>query len=141
MSARPTDTQSHSSGSAGAPRRILILANEAIGDEGLVKEIVRHTEGRSAEALGRSGIQATGAVGEADPVLALEDGLRLFAADEVIIVTHKGEHGAWLENGVVERARREVDVPITVAELDHAEHDAPGRLENVREFPPPCWRA
>jgi hypothetical protein len=172
MSARPTDTQSHGSGSAGAPRRILILANEAIGDEGLVKEIVRHTEGRSAEArivapalvdsplalaagdvdddiegarrrldasieaLGRSGIQATGDVGEADPVLALEDGLRLFAADEVIIVTHKGAHGAWLENGVVERARREVDVPITVAELDHAEHDAPGRLENVHEVTP-----
>jgi hypothetical protein len=172
MSARPTDRQSHNSGSAGAPRRILILANEAIGDEGLVNEIVRHTEGRPAQArivapalvksplalaagavdddierarrrldasiaaLGHSGIDAAGDVGEADPVLALEDGLRLFPADEVIIVTHRGERGAWLEDGVVERVRREVDVPITVAELDHAEHDAPGRLENVQEVAP-----
>lgn len=35
--------------SARAPRRILILANEAIGDEGLVEEIVRHTEGPGSE--------------------------------------------------------------------------------------------
>jgi len=172
MSARPTDRQTRSSDAPGEPRRILVLAHEAIGDEGLVKEILRHTEGRPAEArivapalvesplalaagdvdddiedarrrlrasieaLGRSGIQATGDVGEADPVLALEDGLRMFAADQVIIVTHKGERDTWLEDGMVERARREVDVPITVAELDHAGHDAPGRLQNVRDIAP-----
>ena len=172
MSAGRTDSQAIGSGAAGEPRRILILANEAVGDEALVREIVRHTEGRRAEArivapalvdsplalaagdvdddiegarrrldasieaLGRSGIETSGDVGEADPVLALEDGLRLFAADEVIIVAHRGERGAWLEDGVVERVRREVDLPITVAELDHAEHDAPGRLENVHEVAP-----
>ena len=172
MSAGRTDSQANGPGAAGEPRRILILANEAVGDEALVREIVRHTEGRRAEArivapalvdsplalaagdvdddiegarrrldasidaLGRSGIETSGDVGEADPVLALEDGLRLFAADEVIIVAHRGERGAWLEDGVVERVRREVDLPITVAELDHAEHDAPGRLDNVHEVAP-----
>ena len=44
--------------------------------------------------------------------------MRLFPADEVIIVAHPRERATWLEQDVVERARREVDVPITVIEIE-----------------------
>jgi hypothetical protein len=146
----------------------VILANEAIGDQALVREIVRHTQGRPAqarivtparvkspldlaagdvddeiadarrrleasiEALAQSGIQATGDVGEADPVLALGDALRLFPADEVIVVAHPSDHATWLEQDVVERTRREVDIPITVIEIEPDE----GAVKAVREVPP-----
>lgn len=144
----------------------MILANEVIGDQALVREIVRHTEGRPAQArivapalvkspldlaagdvddeidnarrrleasvaaLEQSGIEATGDVGEADPVLALGDALRLFPADEVIVVAHPRERATWLEQDVVERARREVDVPITVVEIGGA------AVKAVREVSP-----
>jgi hypothetical protein len=146
----------------------VILANEVIGDEALVREIARHIEGRPAEArivapalvespldlaagdvddqieeahrrledsvaaLEQSGIQATGDVGEADPVLALGDALRLFPADEVIVVAHPRERGTWLEEDVVERARREVDVPVTVIEIEPGE----AAVKAVREVSP-----
>jgi len=168
MSARPTDSPERSSSKPDGARRIVILANEVIGDQALVREIVRHTKGRPAQArivapalvkspldlaagdvddeiaearrrleasiaaLAQSGIEATGDVGEADPVLALEDALRLFPADEVIIVAHPRDRATWLEQDVVERARREVDVPITVIEIEPGE----AAVKAVREVSP-----
>jgi hypothetical protein len=41
-------------------------------------------------------------VGDSDPLLAIEDSLRQFPADEVIVVTRPGE-STWLEDGVGER--------------------------------------
>jgi GABA permease len=65
---------------------------------------------RAIEALG---LRARGEVGDSEPNLAIEDALATFPADEVIISTHPPERSRWLERGVVERARAEVDLPIT----------------------------
>ena len=43
---------------------------------------------RSVAELDRLGISARGEVGDADPVQAIEDALRTFGADEIIISTH-----------------------------------------------------
>jgi hypothetical protein len=72
----------------------------------------------SIAALEQHGIQARGTVGDADPNLALEDALRLFPADEVIMVVHSRERATWLEEDVVERARQAIRTPITVIEVD-----------------------
>src|SRR5215212_1850540 len=40
------------------------------------------------DALDRDGLAATGDIGDVDPLQALEDGLRVFGPDEVIISTH-----------------------------------------------------
>jgi hypothetical protein len=43
MSTRPSDTRESRSRNGDAAYRLVILANEVIGDEALVREILRHT--------------------------------------------------------------------------------------------------
>jgi hypothetical protein len=59
------------------------------------------------------GIVAHGEVGDPNPTVAIEDELRDFGADEVIVVTHARERETWQERGELGRLRRELDVPIT----------------------------
>ena len=78
---------------------------------------------RLETSLGRlraAGIDAKGEVGDAEPLQAMEDALRLFGADEIIISTHPEGRSNWLEKGVVEGARQRFTVPIThvVVDLD-----------------------
>jgi hypothetical protein len=70
------------------------------------------------DALDRDGITATGDIGDGDPVQAMEDGLRIFGADEVIVSTHPPGRSNWLERDVVRRARERLDVPITHVVVD-----------------------
>ncbi|HEX6391189.1 MAG TPA: hypothetical protein VFZ89_17135, partial [Solirubrobacteraceae bacterium] len=83
-----------------------------------------HTRLAAALDWARSeGIQATGKVG--DPMVALgaiEDELRLFAADEVLISTYPPGMSNWLETDIVERLQDELDIPVThvVVEPDRA---------------------
>ena len=87
---------------------------------------------RMNESLRRmeaAGINARGQVGDHhEPNASLEDALRAFPADEVIISTHPPERSRWLERGVVERARREVPLPIThvVVDLDAEARESAG---------------
>jgi alkanesulfonate monooxygenase SsuD/methylene tetrahydromethanopterin reductase-like flavin-dependent oxidoreductase (luciferase family) len=69
------------------------------------------------------GLDATGKVGDPSTALgAIEDELRLFGADEVIISTHPPGKSNWLETGIVERLRDELDIPVThlTVDLDRA---------------------
>ncbi len=58
-------------------------------------------------------IRAHGTVGQTSPEVAIEDALRDFGADEVIVVTHPRERESWQERGELERLRDELDVPVT----------------------------
>jgi len=80
------------------------------------------------DALDRDGFKATGDIGDGDPVQALEDSLRVFGADEVIVSTHPPGRSHWLERDVVEKARERFDVPITHVVVD---------LERERDLSPP----
>jgi GABA permease len=70
------------------------------------------------QAIQRLGIKARGEVGDEDPNVAMEDALGSTGADEVIISTHTPERSSWLERGVVEKARAEVDLPVTHVIVD-----------------------
>jgi hypothetical protein len=71
------------------------------------------------------GIDAKGEVGDAEPLQAMEDALRLFGADEIVISTHPEGRSHWLEKGIVEAARERFAVPITHVVVDlQAERDA-----------------
>jgi hypothetical protein len=71
------------------------------------------------------GLEATGKVGDPNAALgAIEDELRLFGADEVIISTFPAGKSNWLETGVVERLREELDIPVTHVIVDRER--APG---------------
>jgi hypothetical protein len=56
-------------------------------------------------------------VGDSDPVKAIEDALRTFPADEVIVVTPAGERANWLESDAGRDAADRFDVPVTAVEL------------------------
>ncbi len=79
----------------------------------------------SLARLAEAGVDARGEVGDGDPLQAIEDALRTFGADEVIISTHPGGRSHWLERGVVTGARERFAVPITHVVTDlSAEADA-----------------
>ena len=98
------------------PSRMAHLAGEV--DEAI--ERARQRMELSLIEIHRLGLKAKGEVGEAEPNVAIEDALRSFPADEIVISTHPERRSHWLENGVVERARAEIDLPIThvVVDLD-----------------------
>jgi hypothetical protein len=72
----------------------------------------------SLERLRALGVDATGQIGDAEPLQAMEDALRQFGADEIIISTHPPGRSNWLEKGIVERARERFTVPITHVVVD-----------------------
>jgi hypothetical protein len=80
----------------------------------------------SLEGLRSLGIDASGEVGDANPLQAMEDALRTFGADEIIISTHPVGRSNWLERGVVEHARERFTVPIrhVVVDLDRERAEA-----------------
>jgi GABA permease len=76
----------------------------------------------SLARLAADGVRARGEIGDGDPLQALEDALREFPADEIVISTHPPGRSHWLEQGVVETARMRYDVPVThvVVDLEHS---------------------
>lgn len=66
---------------------------------------------REMNAQGRT---VEGAVGDSDPRLALEDALRHFPADEVVVVNPEKDDMDSLERSGTQRAVEDVDLPVTV---------------------------
>src|SRR5919197_1388115 len=66
----------------------------------------------TVERMGEEGIDAAGDTGESDPLLALQDALQTFAADEIVLVTHAEGQRNWAEEGVVEEAERRFELPV-----------------------------
>jgi hypothetical protein len=69
------------------------------------------------------GLEVSGRVGDPSIALgAIEDELRLSGADEVILSTLPRGKSNWLETGIVERLREELDIPVThrVVDLEQA---------------------
>jgi hypothetical protein len=61
--------------------------------------------------------------------VAIEDELRDFGADEVIIVRHPSERTSWLANRMLRHLARELDVPVREIVLrdDQARPPVPSR--------------
>ena len=72
----------------------------------------------SLAQLRRDDIEAEGEVGDGDPLQAMEDALRTFGADEIVISTHPEGRSHWLERNVVGAARERFAVPITHVVVD-----------------------
>ncbi len=70
--------------------------------------------------LSSVGIDAHGEVGDGDPLVAVDDAVRTFGPDEIVISTHPPGRSNWLEHGVVDSVRVRYDVPVThvVVDLD-----------------------
>jgi hypothetical protein len=84
-----------------------------VSDEDEARAEARKRLDASLARLAEAGVQARGEVGDGDPLQAIEDALRTFGADEIIISTHPEGRSNWLERGVVAKARERFAVPIT----------------------------
>jgi Ca2+/Na+ antiporter len=95
-----------------------------VSDVDAAREQARERLEASLRRLREAGIEARGEVGDDEPLQAIEDALRTFGADEVIISTHPEGRSHWLERGVVSGARERFEVPITHVVVDlEAERD------------------
>jgi hypothetical protein len=75
-------------------------------------ERAEEVQEESVERLNEEGIDAAGDTGEEDPLLALQDALVTYDADEIVLFTHSGGKRNWLEDGLVEQAKERFDAPV-----------------------------
>ncbi len=87
----------------------------------------------SLARLEQAGVRARGDIGDGDPLQALEDALREFPADEIVVSTHPEGRSHWLEQGVVVDARQRFDVPVTHVVVDLAA----GEVSDLGRTPSP----
>ena len=71
----------------------------------------------SAERMNEQGVDAAGHTGESDPLLALQDALTTFQADEIVLCTRTGGELNWLEEGLVDEVRKRFDRPVRHVEI------------------------
>lgn len=100
-------------------------------DEWAARAFARERLLACLDALEGHGHVANGHVGDADPLLAIEDALAVFPADEILLVTHPPGASNWLERDLVARTIERFGV--TVAHLvvqpsPPATRRAPARL-------------
>jgi hypothetical protein len=84
-----------------------------IVDQDELREAAQSRVEVTQTVLDEFGIEAVGAVFDPDPPLALDDAVRAFAPDEVLISCLAGARFGFLRKDLVEWARSRFDVPVT----------------------------
>ncbi len=105
-----------------------------VSDEDGARSAARERLEASLEAMRAAGISARGEIGDGDPLQAIEDALRTFAPDELVISTHPEGRSHWLERGVVEAAEERYAIPVThvVVDLEAANTTDPSPTADAR---------
>jgi GABA permease len=90
------------------------------GDEAEARAAAEARLEQSVTGFRAAGLDTAGEIGDGDPIQAIEDAVRTFRPDELVISTHPEGRSHWLERGVVEKARERFAVPVThvVVDLD-----------------------
>ncbi len=87
-------------------------------DEDAARSDAAVAAAESARAVAGEAVVQT-EVGDPDPVQAIEDALRTFPADQVLVVTPPGDEANWLEQDAGAEARERFGVPVS-----HLTYDA-----------------
>jgi len=105
---------------AGRNARVLVVCpalNSPLrhwaSDEDDARDAAQARLDASLAAMRSVGLTAEGEVGDGDPIQAIEDALRTFRPDELVVSTHPPGRSHWLERGVVEKARERFALPVT----------------------------
>ena len=83
-------------------------------------EAIAHAEEvqqESVERLAEDGVDAVGDTGETDPLLALQDALATFPAEEIVIFMRPEGDRNWAEEDLLEQARGRFSVPVRHMEV------------------------
>lgn len=74
------------------------------------------------------GVDAHGLVGDPiDPLASLADELREFDVDELVVTTEPSERAGWVELGLLEHLRHDLDVPVIHVVIDGARAEPAAR--------------
>jgi len=77
------------------------------------------TAARVAQATADDAERVEAEAGDSDPLLAVEDALRTFDADEIVVVVRRGEEASWLEEGAGETiAERFPQLAVKTVEIE-----------------------
>src|ERR1700760_298365 len=79
-------------------------------DEAVLAAQRRAEQARAA--LGARGLDVSTEAGDSVPLLAIEDALAQFAADEIVISTLPPDRSHWLEHDIVESAPPRFGIPV-----------------------------
>ncbi|HEY7075314.1 MAG TPA: hypothetical protein VH418_08085 [Solirubrobacteraceae bacterium] len=115
-----------------APADVLVVA-PALNSR--LRHWVSDIDGAVAQAAGRlelalaalraRGLSARGEIGDANPVLAIEDAIAGFPASEIVIATLPPGESNWLERRLIEKVRARFDVPVTHLVSSYGLFEAP----------------
>jgi hypothetical protein len=97
------------------PSSGLVIYDEAVRESAQVRIDL------AVSLLAEEGIEASGAVGDADPFLATMDEIAERRPSEVIISTHPVTHSGWLRRDLIERVHNASGLPVEhiVTDLEH----------------------
>ena len=70
-------------------------------------ERAERVQEETVERMDEEGVDAAGDTGEADPLLAIQDALATFEADEIVLFTHPGNDANWLEEVIADMGAEE----------------------------------
>lgn len=72
-------------------------------------------------AFREAGVEARGEVGDSDPIQAMGDEIVKFDPEQILVVAHRDEEGAFAEKGLLEQAERDFDLPVLELVVSHEE--------------------
>jgi GABA permease len=118
------------SGRGGGQPELIVLApvltsktHFTVSDVDREMEEARRRLHATVQWARRQGFATRGDIGDWNaPFASIEDELRRYGADEVIVATHPLERRNWLEGGMLERLREELDIPVTHVVVDSERH-------------------
>lgn len=107
------------------------LANSTLdhylGDVDAAIPVARDRLEATLKEFHEAGVEARGEVGDSDPIQAIHDEIVKFKPDQILVVAHTDEEGAFAEKGLLEQAERDFNLP--VLELVVTREDEPELLE------------
>jgi hypothetical protein len=104
----------------GGPEELLVVApalNSRLrhwcSDEDEARRDAASRLANALDTLRAAGVEATGRVGDADPVQAVADALHMFPANTIVIAAEHERRPHWLMRDLAERVRDRFPQPVT----------------------------
>jgi hypothetical protein len=104
-----------------APALVDSGLKHTMGDIDDAIEPARERLEATLQALRDAGVEANGEVGDSDPIQAISDEIVKFSPEQVVVVAHRDEEGAFAEKGLLEQAERDFDLPVLELVVTDAE--------------------
>jgi hypothetical protein len=69
------------------------------------------------DQLGEREAEAAGVTVSDEPLASIEDAIREFAPDHLLIALRNGGHADWQERGLLEKINERIQIPLTIFEI------------------------